>query len=179
MTHGSRKPLTPSSMSSSGPTGQALHTIGKTQFFRIFKHNDSAIDFCADQEFIDLLTDNGIKLYMMPEEFEWDGVSPIVNGNMLHQVDVEELLPRKQIMVDTQAIANDIKGKTILITGSAGSIGSEMVRQIANFAPKRLVLIDQAETPQHDIRLMLADKWPELECHTIVNLFQTQTIYVL
>ena len=129
----------------------------------------STIDFCADQEFIDLLTDNGIKLFMMPEEFEWDGVSPIVNGNMLHPVDVEELLPRKQIMVDTQAIANDIKGKTILITGSAGSIGSEMVRQIANFAPKRLVLIDQAETPQHDIRLMLADKWPELECHTIVT----------
>ena len=128
----------------------------------------STIDFCADQEFIDLLTDNGIKLFMMPEEFEWDGRSSLDNGNMLHPVDVEELLPRKQIMIDIEAIANDLKGKTILITGSAGSIGSELVRQIANFAPKRLVLIDQAETPQHDIRLMMAEKWPCIECHTIV-----------
>ena len=129
----------------------------------------STVEFCADQHFIDLLTDNGIKLFMMPEEFEWDGVSPIEHGNMLHQVDVEELLPRKQIMIDTDAIAKDLTGKTILITGSAGSIGSEMVRQIAKFAPRRLVLIDQAETPQHDIRLMMAEKWPELECHTIVT----------
>ena len=129
----------------------------------------STVEFCADQHFIDLLTDNGIKLFMMPEEFEWDGVSPIEHGNMLHQVDVEELLPRKQIMIDTDAIAKDLTGKTILITGSAGSIGSEMVRQIAKFNPRRLVLIDQAETPQHDIRLMMAEKWPELECHTIVT----------
>ena len=129
----------------------------------------STVEFCADQHFIDLLTDNGIKLFMMPEEFEWDGVSPIEHGNMLHQVDVEELLPRKQIMIDTDAIAKDLTGKTILITGSAGSIGSEMVRQIAKFSPRRLVLIDQAETPQHDIRLMMAEKWPELECHTIVT----------
>lgn len=129
----------------------------------------STIEFCADQQFIDLLTDNGIKLFMMPEEFEWDGVSPIEHGNILHQVDVEELLPRKQIMIDTDAIAKDLTGKTILITGSAGSIGSEMVRQIAKFNPRRLVLIDQAETPQHDIRLMMAEKWPELECHTIVT----------
>lgn len=129
----------------------------------------STVDFCADQEFIDLLTDNGIKLFMMPEEFEWDGVSPIENGNMPHQVDVEELLPRKQIMIDIDAIAKNLNDKTILITGSAGSIGSEMVRQIASFRPKRLILIDQAETPQHDIRLMMTEKWPGIECHTIVT----------
>ena len=129
----------------------------------------STIDFCADQKFIDLLTDNAIKMFMMPEEFEWDGVSPTGKGFMPHQVDVEELLPRKQIMIDTRAIEKDINGKTILITGSAGSIGSEIVRQIASFTPKRLVLIDQAETPQHDIRLMMAEKWPDIECHTIVT----------
>ena len=128
----------------------------------------STIDFCADQDFIDLLTDNGIKLFMMPEEFEWDGVSPIGSANMPHQVVVEELLPRKQILIDMDAIAGGLNGKTILITGSAGSIGSEMVRQIANFNPKRLVLIDQAETPQHDVRLMMAEKWQNVECHTIV-----------
>ena len=128
----------------------------------------STVDFCSDQEFIDLLTDNGIRLFMMPEEFEWDGVSSIENSNMPHQVDVEELLPRKQIMIDIDTIQHKLCGKTILITGSAGSIGSEMVRQIANFSPKCFVLIDQAETPQHDIRLMMAEKFPDVECHTIV-----------
>lgn len=128
----------------------------------------STVDFCSDQEFIDLLTDNGIKLYMTPEEYEWDGISPIEHGNLLHQVDIEELLPRKQISIDIDTIQHNLCGKTILITGSAGSIGSEMVRQIANFSPKCLVLIDQAETPQHDIRLMMAEKFPDVECHTIV-----------
>ena len=128
----------------------------------------STVDFCSDQEFIDLLTDNGIRLFMMPEEFEWDGVSSIETSNMPHQVDVEELLPRKQIMIDIDTIQHKLCGKTILITGSAGSIGSEMVRQIANFSPKCFVLIDQAETPQHDIRLMMAEKFPDVECHTIV-----------
>ena len=65
----------------------------------------STVEFCSDQKFIDLLTDNEIKLFMMPEEFEWDGVSPLEHGNMLHQVDVEELLPRKQIMIDNDTIA--------------------------------------------------------------------------
>ena len=129
----------------------------------------STVEFCADQKFIDLLTDNDIKLFMMPEEFEWDGVSPLEHGNMLHQVDVEELLPRKQIMIDNDTIAHALNDKTILITGSAGSIGSEMIRQISRFNPKRLVLIDQAETPQHDIRLMMTEKWPNVECHTIVT----------
>ena len=150
-------------------TGSLVSRMKRDDIEGIIVSPISTVDFCADQEFIDLLTDNGIKLFMMPEEFEWDGVSPITNGNMLHQVDVEELLPRKQIMVDTDAIANDLNGKTILITGSAGSIGSEMVRQIAKFTPRCLVLIDQAETPQHDIRLMMAEKWPDIECHTIVT----------
>ena len=150
-------------------TGSLVSRMKRDDIEGIIVSPISTVDFCADQEFIDLLTDNGIKLFMMPEEFEWDGVSPITNGNMLHQVDVEELLPRKQIMVDTYAIANDLNSKTILITGSAGSIGSEMVRQIAKFTPRCLVLIDQAETPQHDIRLMMAEKWPDIECHTIVT----------
>ena len=150
-------------------TGSLVSRMKRDDIEGIIVSPISTVDFCADQEFIDLLTDNGIKLFMMPEEFEWDGVSPITNGNMLHQVDVEELLPRKQIMVDTDAIANDLNSKTILITGSAGSIGSEMVRQIAKFTPRCLVLIDPAETPQHDIRLMMAEKWPDIECHTIVT----------
>ena len=146
-----------------------VNRMGKDNIEGIIVSPVSTVEFCADQKFIDLLTDNGIKLFMMPEEFEWDGISPIEHGNMLHQVDVEELLPRKQIMIDTDAIADSLYDKTILITGSAGSIGSELVKQIAKFKPEQLVLIDQAETPQHDVRLMMAEKWPNIKCHTIVT----------
>ena len=156
--------------------GLPVYNVGK-DLIRRMKRDDidgvivsphSTVEFCADQEFIDILTDNGIKLFMMPEEFEWDGSSPIDHNKNLHEVSVEELLPRKQIMIDIDAIAMELEGKTILITGSAGSIGAELVRQIAAFKPGCLVLIDQAETPQHDVRLMMADKWPNVECYTIV-----------
>ena len=147
------------------------------QLIRRMKHDDisgiivsphAAVDFCADQQFINKLTDNGIKLFMMHEETEWDGVSPVDHTKTIHEVEVEDLLPRKQITIDIEAIAHELSNKTILITGSAGSIGSEMVRQIASFNPQCLVLIDQAETPQHDIRLMMADRWPHVKCQTIV-----------
>ena len=128
----------------------------------------ATVEFCADQEFVNELTDNSIKLYMMPDEVEWDGISPLDQNMSLHEVDVEELLPRKQITIDMEAIAKELRGKTILITGSAGSIGNEMVKQIAKFTPKQLVLIDQAETPQHDVRLMMGNQWKDIKTETIV-----------
>ena len=128
----------------------------------------ATIEFCADQDFVNELTDNGIKLYMMPDEVEWDGVSPLDHNITLHEVDVEELLPRKQITIDMEAIAKGLCGKTILITGSAGSIGNEIVKQIAKFKPKQLVLIDQAETPQHDVSLMMANQWKDIQAETVV-----------
>ena len=87
----------------------------------------------------------------------------------LKEVNVEDLLPRDPITVDMQAIGAMLKDKVILITGSAGSIGSEMVRQIAVYHPKNLVLIDQAETPQHDIRLMMHFHYPDVPAETIVT----------
>ena len=75
----------------------------------------------------------------------------------LREVSVEELLPRDEIRVDLKSVEELLKGQRVLITGSAGSIGSEIVRQVANFHPAALMLIDQAETPQHDIRLMMAN----------------------
>lgn len=84
-------------------------------------------------------------------------------------MDIEDLLPRTQIDVDLDMIGKLLTGKSILITGAAGSIGSEIVRQTAQFRPQTLILIDQAETPLHDIRLMMARQWPDITAKTIVS----------
>ena len=85
------------------------------------------------------------------------------------EVSIDELLPREEIKVDMQKVGEMLTGKRILITGSAGSIGSEMVRQIAPYNPSEMILIDQAETPQHDIRLMMKKNWPDIKAHAIVT----------
>ena len=87
----------------------------------------------------------------------------------LKDVKIEDLLPREQITVDLDSVSKELNGKRILVTGSAGSIGSEIVRQLASFAPEELILVDQAETPQHDIRLMMAKEYPNIKAHTIVS----------
>lgn len=86
----------------------------------------------------------------------------------LKEVNIEDLLPRDEIQMDMISVGKQLTGKCIMITGSAGSIGSEMVRQIAIYKPSVMVLIDQAETPQHDIRLMMKNDWPDIQAHTIV-----------
>ena len=110
----------------------------------------------------------GIKIMMMPAAEEWDGSTELTHQN-LHEVDIEDLLPREKIEVDMEAIGTLLTGKCILITGAAGSIGSEMVRQIAVYKPSSMILIDQAETPMHDIRLMMARQYPDVPCETIVS----------
>lgn len=87
----------------------------------------------------------------------------------LKEVSIEDLLPRDEICVDLESVAESIRGKRILITGSAGSIGSEIVRQVASFSPLSLMLIDSAETPQHDIRRMMARDFPSVPCATVVT----------
>lgn len=86
----------------------------------------------------------------------------------LKEVSIEDLLPRDEICVDLESVAESLRGKRILITGSAGSIGSEIVRQVASFAPSKMMLIDSAETPQHDIRRMMAHDFPSVPCATVV-----------
>lgn len=116
-----------------------------------------------------------IKIMMMPNAAEeWDGKSE-VNHNLLHKVDIEDLLPRDKIEVNMEAIGKQLQGSRILITGAAGSIGSEMVRQVATFKPKEMILIDQAETPMHDVRRMMASGFPDIKCHTIVASITNQT----
>ena len=97
---------------------------------------------------------------------EWDGKSDL-RHMQLKEIDIEDLLPRNQIEVNLDAIAEILTGKCVLITGAAGSIGSEIVRQVAAFKPSQLVLIDQAETPLHDIRLMMMRKFSDIPALTL------------
>lgn len=119
------------------------------------------------QDLIDSLVEGGIRIMVMPQAREWDGKSDI-RISELHPVNVEDLLPRDKIEVDMAAAARLINDNVVMITGAAGSIGSEMVRQIATYGPAQLVLIDQAETPMHDVRLMMQNQWPYIKAETIV-----------
>ncbi len=121
-----------------------------------------------NQEMVDRLIKANIKIYMTPAAQEWDGKSDL-NHTQLREVNIEDLLPRDKIEIDLEAVRKQLTGKRILITGAAGSIGSEIVRQVAQFAPERMVLIDQAETPLHDVRLMMARQWSDIDSYTVVS----------
>ena len=118
----------------------------------------------ADKKFQDAILAEGIRIYM-PTTQEWN----TEQQQQLKEVSIEDLLPRDEISIDMESVGAMLHGKRILITGSAGSIGSEMVRQIAKYSPAELILIDSAETPQHDIRLMMAKKFPDIKAETIVT----------
>lgn len=120
--------------------------------------------FRANKDFQDALLAEGIHIYM-PTTQEWNRNEQ----QQLKEVSIENLLPRDEISIDMESVGSMLHGKRILITGSAGSIGSEMVRQIAKYSPAELILIDSAETPQHDIRLMMAKQFPDIKAETIVT----------
>lgn len=121
-----------------------------------------------NQEMVNTLIDAGVSIYTFDQAQKWDGQSELGQAH-LREVDIEDLLPRDEIQVDLQAVEQLLKDKVILITGSAGSIGSEMVRQVAKFGPKHMVLVDEAETPQHDVRLLMAREYPNIKAETIVT----------
>ena len=154
---------------------------------KVYEDNDNLLDIIKEKQIsvilvsplmtekftkrtalIDGLVNEGVKIMMMPPAEEWDGKSDL-SHRQLHEVDIEELLPREKIEVDMDAIGNMLRGKRILITGAAGSIGSEMSRQVAKFNPSELVLVDQAETPMHDVRLYMARNHNDLKVWTIVG----------
>lgn len=123
--------------------------------------------FRNNTEMVDEFVQAGIKIMMMPAALEWDGKNDMTYQH-LHEVEIEDLLPRDKIEVDMDAIGAMLKGKRVLITGAAGSIGSEMVRQVAIYKPAEMILIDQAETPMHDIRLMMLRQFADVKNETIV-----------
>ena len=124
--------------------------------------------FRENDKLVDALTKAGIKIMMLPSAETWDGKSSLQH-TQLHEVDIEDLLPRDKIEVDLEAIGQLLRDKRILITGAAGSIGSEMVRQVASFYPAELVLVDQAETPMHDVRRYMEQNYPNIKCVTMVT----------
>lgn len=133
------------------------------------------VDFRNNQKLQDDLIKAGVRLYItqgakeLSDSDEEGNIIPQIDGEpQLREISIEDLLPRDEIEVDMKAVGKQLRGKCIMITGSAGSIGSEMVRQIAVYEPSELVLVDQAETPQHDVRLMMASNWPKIKAHAIV-----------
>ena len=136
-----------------------------------------ADDFRNDQQLQDVLIDNGVHIYMVHgalddriQEGEDKGESI-----QIKEVSVEDLLPRSEIRVDMRSVGDQLSGKRVLITGSAGSIGMEIVRQVARFNVEKLMLIDQSETPQHDVRLMMARDYPDVPCEVMVASISRRT----
>lgn len=131
-------------------------------------------------EMVNRLIENRIKIFIVPEIQEWDGKSEF-NHTQLKEIEIEDLLPREKIEVDMESIGRVLQGKKILITGAAGSIGSEIVRQVAIYNPSELILIDQAETPLHDIRLMIKRCYPDVLAYTLIgdiaNQFRMEDIF--
>lgn len=125
--------------------------------------------FRNNAEMVDEFISAGITIMMMNNGEEWDGKEENLTHQNLRPVDIEDLLPREKIEVDMNAIGKLLTGKRILITGAAGSIGSEMVRQVAKFNPSEMTLIDQAETPMHNIRMMMAHDFGHISNRTIVT----------
>lgn len=124
--------------------------------------------FRTREDLINDLIANDIKIMMMPQAEEWNGQTDLQHQH-LQEVDIEDLLPRNKIEVNMDAIGQLLTGKVILITGAAGSIGSEMVKQIAVYNPSEMVLIDQAETPMHEVRLIMEREFPNIKAMTIVT----------
>ncbi len=137
-------------------------------------------DFRKNQKLQDIFISAGCKIYMTQEAKE----ASIKNGELteeevenmqLREVSVEDLLPRQEIKVDMKSVGDLLEGRRVLITGAAGSIGMEMVRQVAQFHPAKMMLIDQAETPQHDVELMMARDFPDVPCEVVVTSISRRT----
>ena len=168
--------------------GEKIYTIND-KLEEVIKSNDiravlvspMQVDrFRSNTTLQDILINANVKIYLTEHTKEWTGENDLEHVQF-KEINIEDLLPRDEIVVDMDAIGNLLNDKCIMITGSAGSIGSEIVRQISIYKPGKLILIDQAETPQHDIRLMMGFDYPDIKVETIVanitNLDRMETIF--
>ena len=132
-------------------------------------------EFRNNQKLQDTILEAGAKIFMAQNAKVFNAgdeeqmATENYNSMLMKEVNVEDLLPRDEIRVDLDSVEELLKDQRVLITGSAGSIGSEMVRQVARFKPAAMMLIDQAETPEHDIRLMMSKEFPHVQAETVVT----------
>ena len=126
-------------------------------------------EFTKNRKLQDLLIERGIKIFIAQNAEEWKKNQDPQEKVSLREVKIEDLLPREEIQVDMDSVGALLRGKRVLITGAAGSIGSEMVRQIAIYKPAEMMLIDQAETPLHDVRLMMKNDYSDIKAETVVT----------
>ena len=151
---------------------------------KVFPNDESLIDVLNDRDvhtiiispakmeelkksdMADRLLAHNIKLMTAPPLSEWSGQT--LNRTQLKEIQIEDILRRDPIEIDIHKVASHLEGKRVMITGAAGSIGSEIMRQVASFNPYKLILVDQAETPLHDIRLELQDRWRDIDAETII-----------
>ena len=137
-------------------------------------------EFRENQAVQDVLIGAGCKIYMSQQAKEASVKNGVlsdeeVENMQLKEVSVEDLLPRQEIRVDLKSVGKMLHGKRVLITGSAGSIGAEIVRQVAAFGPSKMMLIDQAESPQHDIRVMMKRDFPDVPAEAVVTSISRRT----
>lgn len=163
--------------------GQKVYTVHDNIADVIHKNDIDAVmvsplrvkGFRDNQELQDIIIGAGAKIYMAQNAVEMDHDLLDENANIdytqmqLREVSVEELLPRSEIRVDMNSIGELLKGQRVMVTGAAGSIGSEICRQVAKVEPAAMLLIDQAETPEHDIRLMMKKEYPNIPAETVVT----------
>ena len=152
------------------PEDDFSEIIEKNKIDAILVAPQSINEFRDQQDLQDKLIDAGVKIYMSQNAKEVN----VKDGELqeeiqMKEVSVEDLLPRDEIKVDMKSMGELLNGQRVLITGAAGSIGSELVRQIATYQPAAMMLIDQAETPEHDIRLMMAREFPNVPAETVVT----------
>lgn len=159
--------------------------IGKqTMGCSVYANDDSLLDVCVEHRIqaiivspekvrrletsgmIDRLIASDIRVLTVPPLNDWEEGN--VQGVQVKDIQIEDLLQREPIEVNTHRISSCIGGKKLLITGAAGSIGREIVRQVANFHPGMLILVDQAESPLHNMQLELLDNWKDIDAKAIV-----------
>ena len=159
--------------------GVPIYNVGDQLAAAIEKRHIQAVivsplrtnEFSRDKQLQDILLNAHVKMYMARSTVELGKhlSKETLDKLELHEVQVEDLLAREEISVDMESVGRELGGKRILVTGAAGSIGSEIVRQVAQFKPAAMMLIDHAETPEHDIRLMMKNDYPDVEAETVVT----------
>lgn len=127
---------------------------------------DKSLSMSDKMAIVDLCLDFNIKVFTLPAISDWENQNEI--SKKVKNIQIEDLLERNPIVLDNKLISNQVKAKTILITGAAGSIGSEIVSQIVSFHPAKIIMVDQAETPLHHLSLELSKLDSTIEIHSVI-----------